>query len=165
MWRALLYQYGLHDRGSIPGTDRDYFFLFTTVSGSTLRTIQFLPIQWVSGVGIAQWYSAGLRAVWSGVRVPVLGPTRTPIQLVPGALSLDIKQPGREADHSPPSIAEVKDAWSYTFTPPIRLHVVFGYRTTLLSSAAREELQALWTPNRLSSELFLPLCNTTKFDP
>jgi hypothetical protein len=31
-------------------------------------------------------------------------------------LSLGIKQPGREADHSPPSSAEVKHAWSYTST-------------------------------------------------
>jgi hypothetical protein len=34
-----------------------------------------------------------------------------------GALSLGIKWPGREADHSPPSSAEVKNAWSYTSTP------------------------------------------------
>jgi hypothetical protein len=33
-----------------------------------------------------------------------------------------VKRPGREADHSPPSIAEVKNAWSYTYTSPIRLH-------------------------------------------
>jgi len=33
-------------------------------------------------------------------------------------------QPGREADHSPPSSAEVKNAWSYTSTPPICLHGV-----------------------------------------
>jgi len=26
-----------------------------------------------------------------------------------GALSLGVKRPGREADHSPPSIAEVKE--------------------------------------------------------
>jgi hypothetical protein len=26
--------------------------------------------------------------------------------------------PGREADHSPPSSAEVKNAWSYASTPP-----------------------------------------------
>jgi hypothetical protein len=26
---------------------------------------------------------------------------------------------GREADHSPPSSAEFKNTWSYTFTPPI----------------------------------------------
>jgi hypothetical protein len=28
------------------------------------------------------------------------------------------KRPGREADHSPPSSAEAKNAWSYTSTPP-----------------------------------------------
>jgi len=31
-----------------------------------------------------------------------------PIQRVPGALSLGVKRPGREADHSPQSSAEVK---------------------------------------------------------
>jgi len=30
----------------------------------------------------------------------------------------------READHSPPSSVEVKNTWSYTSTPPIRLHGV-----------------------------------------
>jgi hypothetical protein len=39
-----------------------------------------------------------------------LGPTQPPIQWVPGALSLVVKRPGREADHSPPSSAEVKNA-------------------------------------------------------
>jgi hypothetical protein len=38
-----------------------------------------------------------------------LGPTQPPIQWVPGALSLGVKQPGREADHSPPSSAEDKE--------------------------------------------------------
>jgi hypothetical protein len=38
-----------------------------------------------------------------------LGPTRPPIQWVPGALSLGVKWPGREADHSLPSSAEVKE--------------------------------------------------------
>jgi hypothetical protein len=28
-----------------------------------------------------------------------------------------VKRPGREADHSPPSSAEVKNAWRYTSTP------------------------------------------------
>jgi hypothetical protein len=53
-----------------------------------------------------------------------LGPTQPPIKWVPGALSLGVKRPGREADHSLPSSAEVKNAWSYTSTPPIRLHGV-----------------------------------------
>jgi hypothetical protein len=41
---------------------------------------------------------------------------------VPGALSLGVKQPGHEADHSHPSSAKVKYVWSYIYTPPIRLH-------------------------------------------
>jgi len=36
-----------------------------------------------------------------------LEPTQPPIQWVPGAFSLGVKLPGREADHSPPSSAEV----------------------------------------------------------
>jgi hypothetical protein len=38
-----------------------------------------------------------------------LGPTQPLMQWVPGALSLEVKRPGREADHSPPSSAEVKE--------------------------------------------------------
>jgi hypothetical protein len=34
-----------------------------------------------------------------------------------GAIFLGVKRPGREADHSAPSSAEVKNAWSYTSTP------------------------------------------------
>jgi hypothetical protein len=76
--------------------------------------------------------------VSSGVRVPVgtrtfllttasrpaLGPTEPPIQWVPWALSLGVKWPEREADHSLPSSVEVKNAWSYTSIQPIRLHGV-----------------------------------------
>jgi hypothetical protein len=46
-----------------------------------------------------------------------LGPTQPPIQWVPGAFSLGVKRQRREADHSPPSSAEVKNAWIYTSTP------------------------------------------------
>jgi hypothetical protein len=38
-----------------------------------------------------------------------LGPTQPPIQWVPGAFSLGVNRPGREADHLPPSSAEVKE--------------------------------------------------------
>jgi hypothetical protein len=45
---------------------------------------------------------------------------------VQGSLSLGVERPWREADHSPPSSVEVKNAWRYTSTP-IRLHgVVFS---------------------------------------
>jgi hypothetical protein len=38
--------------------------------------------------------------------------------MVTGALSPEVKRPGREADHSLPFSAEVKNAWSYISTPP-----------------------------------------------
>jgi hypothetical protein len=60
----------------------------------------------------------------STVSRTALGPTQRPMQWVPWALSLEVKRPGREADHSLPSSAEVKNAWSYTSIPPIRLHGV-----------------------------------------
>jgi hypothetical protein len=63
-----------------------------------------------------------------------LGPTQPPIQWVPGTLSLGVKGPGREGDHSPPSSAEV-NAWSYTSTPPICLHgVVLSWAQSLVKS-------------------------------
>jgi hypothetical protein len=41
--------------------------------------------------------------------ITALGPTQPPIQWVPGALSVGVKRPGREEDHSPPTTAEVKE--------------------------------------------------------
>jgi hypothetical protein len=41
---------------------------------------------------------------------PALGPTHSPFKLVQGAVTLGLNQPGRVADHSPPSSAEVKNA-------------------------------------------------------
>jgi hypothetical protein len=81
-----------------------------------------------SSVGIATGYGLDDRGV--GVRVPVgsgifstssrpaLGPTQPPIQWVAGALSPGVKRPRCEADHSPPTSAEVKKMWLYTSTPP-----------------------------------------------
>jgi hypothetical protein len=51
----------------------------------------------------------------------ILESTESPIQWVPGVLFPRVKRPGREADLSPPSGAEVKNSWSYTSTP----HYVF----------------------------------------
>jgi hypothetical protein len=53
---------------------------------------------------------------------PSLGPTQ-PIKWVPGTLSPEVKRWGREADHSPPSSAEFKNAWGYTSALPIRFMV------------------------------------------
>jgi hypothetical protein len=67
---------------------------------------------------------AVIKAYLNDASRPALGPTQPPIQLIPAAVSLGVKRLGREADHSPPSSTEVKNAWSYTSTLPIRLHGV-----------------------------------------
>jgi hypothetical protein len=74
-----------------------------------------------SSVGIALGY--GLDDWGSRIRFPAeagnfsfhtasitaMGSTQPLFQWVSGALSLGVKRPGREADHSPPSSAEVKE--------------------------------------------------------
>jgi hypothetical protein len=57
-----------------------------------------------------------------------LGPTQPPIQSGPG-----IKPPGREADHSPLSSAEVGNMWNDTSTPPyvFMAWCLVKHRTTL----------------------------------
>jgi hypothetical protein len=63
--------YGLDDRGSIPGRGKGFFSL-------------------------------------ASVSRPALGPTQPPVQWVPEVLSPGGKaRPGRDADHSTPSSAEV----------------------------------------------------------
>jgi hypothetical protein len=54
--------------------------------------------------------------LFAAASIPALGSTLPPIQCVPGTLFLGVKRPGREADSSPPSSVDVKNAWSYTYT-------------------------------------------------
>jgi hypothetical protein len=71
--------------------------------------------------GFNSWWGQGIFLLTTMSRL-ALGPTY-PIQWLPGALSLVVKQPGRETDHSPPSNAEVKNAWNDTSTPQYILMV------------------------------------------
>jgi hypothetical protein len=64
----------------------------------------------------AVWYTARfaydvtLIIVYTSVSRPALGPTQPPVQWVPGVLSPGVKaRPGRDADHSLPSSAEVEN--------------------------------------------------------
>jgi hypothetical protein len=41
-----------------------------------------------------------------------------PFQWLLGALSPGVKQLGSGGDHAPPTIAEVKKTWIYTYNPP-----------------------------------------------
>jgi hypothetical protein len=60
-----------------------------------------------------------LKFLYSIAPRQALGPTQPPIQWVLGALSLRVKRPGHEADHSPPSSAEVKNVGAIPPLPHI----------------------------------------------
>jgi hypothetical protein len=104
----------LHARGThLVGCPLPLIYMFTATLLITSRnssvgiatrltgwTIGVLGFDSRRGLGIFLFITASRMA---------LRPTQPPIQWVPGALSLGVKRPGREADHSPPSSAEVKE--------------------------------------------------------
>jgi len=59
--------------------------------------------------GFQSWQRLGIFLFTTAVSRVALGPTQLPVQWVPGALALYVKQPGREADHSPPASSKVKE--------------------------------------------------------
>jgi hypothetical protein len=63
--------------------------------------------------GLDGWGSItdrGKTFLFSTASRPALGATKPPTQWVPEALSLGVKRPERESDHSPPSSAEIKNS-------------------------------------------------------
>jgi hypothetical protein len=118
--------------------DRDVnrWRMWTAPSLSTLYSLHswkdvvelHYTIEWESR--LLSWYSVGLRTSWmigglspgSGWefsphhRVQNGSGAHPPIQWLSGGVSLGVKRPGCEADHSPPSSDEVKKAWRYTST-------------------------------------------------
>jgi hypothetical protein len=62
------------------------------------------------------WWGLGI-FLFTTVSRTALGPTQPPLQWALGVLSFGVKQPGHDADYSPPTSAKVKNAWSYTSTP------------------------------------------------
>jgi hypothetical protein len=83
-------------------------------TGSSLIRLHFIHYYcWATGwaIGVLGFDSRrGLGIfLFTNASRTALGPTQPPIQWVPGALSLGVKRPRREADHSSPSSAEVKE--------------------------------------------------------
>jgi hypothetical protein len=73
------------------------------------QLVKYWATGWMIGVlEFDSWWGLGI-FLFTTVSRTALGPTQPPIQWVPGALSLGVKRPGREADHSPPSSAKVKE--------------------------------------------------------
>jgi hypothetical protein len=62
--------------------------------------------------------------LYSTASRPALGPTCSPLKLVPGDLSPGLKQTGREADYSPPSSGDVKNGG---VIPPLHLESSWHY--------------------------------------
>jgi hypothetical protein len=74
-----------------------------------------------TGYGPDGWFSILGRSknfIFSIVSRPDLGAHPAFYIMGPGAVSQVVKQPGHEADHSPPASAEIKKLWIYTSTPP-----------------------------------------------
>jgi hypothetical protein len=94
----------------------------------TYMASQFLLNEvWTIGVlGVDSRRGPGVFLFTTASRM-ALEPTQPPIKWVLGTLSLGVKRPEREADHSPPSSFEVRNELSYTSTFSLRLHgVVFS---------------------------------------
>jgi hypothetical protein len=83
------------------------FLCFVTVARSDDGFISHIKIL-IGVLGLDSGRGLGIFLFTTASRT-VLGPTQPLIQWVPGALSLGVKRQGREADHSLPSSAEVKE--------------------------------------------------------
>jgi hypothetical protein len=62
---------------------------------------------WAGRTGFDSWQ--GKRFFSFPVSRPAVGPTQRPIQWVPGAISMEVKQPGRDAGHSSPPRFEINN--------------------------------------------------------
>jgi hypothetical protein len=87
---------------------------YTRICLKRLGKIMTTTARLTEGVGTA---GTSLTRIWEAPRT-VLEPTQPPIRWVPWALSVRVKRPGREADHSPPSNAEVKECMEWYLHSP-----------------------------------------------
>jgi hypothetical protein len=87
--------------------------------GNRDRAVGIVTGYWLDGQGVGVLSPCGVKNFhFSMSSRPAVGSTQLTIQWVPGALSPGVKRLGREADHSPPTSAELKKMWVYTSTPP-----------------------------------------------
>jgi hypothetical protein len=70
---------------------------------------------WTTGLRFLRGTGKGLFLLITTSRS---APGFTHFQWVPRPLSPEVKRLGRESGHTPPSGAQVKNAWNYTSTPP-----------------------------------------------
>jgi hypothetical protein len=117
-----------------------------------IMTCYLIPLElratgWKIGV---LWFDSrrgGVGIFFTTASRTALGPTQPPTQRVRGALSLGVKRPVREADHSPPSSVEVKEYVNLYLHSPIHLHGL-----VLSSKKAQRQLYFYLLP------YLIPLC-------
>jgi hypothetical protein len=90
-------------------TDRARFQLCSSVGIALSHGLDDWGFESQQGLGIFLFTTASRLAV---------GPIQPPVQCILDALSLGVKQLGHEADHSPPSSAEVKECVELYFHSP-----------------------------------------------
>jgi hypothetical protein len=74
------------------------------------QAVQCLTTGWTTGRSGFDFRRGQRIFPVASVSRPALGPTQPPVQWVPGVLSPGVKtRPGRDADTSPPSSAEVEN--------------------------------------------------------
>jgi len=78
-----------------------------------------------------------------------LRPTQRPVQSSTKSSFREVKRPRREADHSPPSCAEVKNEWSYTTTSPYPFMVCKGRILHFYSLVVRRRTPSITLPYRV----------------
>jgi hypothetical protein len=103
----------LHDCGS------GLFLLWEVTVFNYFAQLEFMKC-WAMGWmirGFESWQRLGIFLLTTMSRLSLV-PTQPLNQGIPGALSLGVKQLRHEADHTPPSSAKVKNAWSCTSPLP-----------------------------------------------
>jgi len=96
----------------------NFTFVFNYTTASNLNWVGIVTRLRAGRPGFYSWQEQERDTFFiTASRLP-LRPTRPPIQGVTGSISPGVKGPGREADHSPPSCAEVSNRRSYISTPP-----------------------------------------------
>jgi hypothetical protein len=68
-----------------------------------------------------------------------------------GVVSHGLKRPAREGDHSPPSIAELMNSWSYTSTSHAYDNIIFCFISKLICQCLRV-YNAEWLQSEYSLE-------------
>jgi hypothetical protein len=101
---------GEADNSPPSGAEVKNLWSYTSTPGAVVaQSVQSWATGWTIGV-LGFDSRQGLAIfLFSAASRTALGPTQPPIQWVPGAFSLGVERQGHEADHSPPSSAEVKE--------------------------------------------------------